>query len=318
MAVLTVTLNPALDVWASTPRVEPERKLHCTESELTPGGGGINVARAIHRLGGRAVALFPVGGSSGELLCDLLVSEGVPICPVPVAGLTRESVAIKETETGRSYRFVLPGPTFEDRDLEACIDEMRRRVEPGSFVVVSGSLPRGTEPDRLALLMTAADDCAALTVVDTSGPALAVAARHGAYLIKPSLNELRIQEDALESDEAIVRAARRLLGRGPNGAVLVSLAARGALLVTADGPALMVHAPAVPTVSPVGAGDSLVAAVVLAIERGLDLREAARQGVAAGTAATMAVDHTLCHADDVARLLPFVYVSELEPARVPG
>jgi 6-phosphofructokinase 2 len=147
-----------------------------------------------------------------------------------------------------------------------------------------------------------------------------VAARHGAYLIKPSLNELQTHAGVLDSDDAIAQAARRLLDSGPNEGVLVSLAARGALLVTADGTALMVHAPPVPTVSPVGAGDSLVAAVVLAVERGLDLREAARQGVAAGTAATMAADHTLCHADDVAHLLPLVHVSELEADNtlVPG
>src|SRR3954468_20520473 len=105
--ILTVTFNPALDVCANVGVVTPHHKLHCDDASRTPGGGGINVARAIHRLGGEATALFPFGGSTGQLLCDLLVAEGVPIAGVPVAGVTREDFAVRESSTAREYRFVL-------------------------------------------------------------------------------------------------------------------------------------------------------------------------------------------------------------------
>src|SRR5215207_9826896 len=106
--IVTLTLNPAIDVCAAVPALEPERKLHCTDAETSPGGGGVNVARAIHRLGGIATAVFPCGGSTGALLCELLDAEGVTIVPVAASGITRENFAVTELSTGRQYRFVLP------------------------------------------------------------------------------------------------------------------------------------------------------------------------------------------------------------------
>jgi 6-phosphofructokinase 2 len=301
MTILTVTLNPALDVWASVPTVEPGRKLHCTDAELTPGGGGINVARAIARLGGNAAALFPAGGSSGELLCDLLRHEGLPIRPVPIAGITRESFSVRELDTGHQYRFVLPGPTLSDDELQACITEMVRDADHGPFVVLSGSLPTGMRAERFADVIAAARQHGGRVVVDTSGPALTMAAQTGVYLLKPSVNELSGHAGhRLTTSEEIAAAARDLLE---------SLADAGALLVTVDEPPIMIHAPTVSVVSAVGAGDSLVAGMLMALEQGHGLLEAARRGVAAGSAATMAAAHTLCHTDDVARLLPLVRTS---------
>ena len=308
--IVTVTLNPALDVWATTPVVQPERKLHCTDAELTPGGGGINVSRAVQRLGGSSTALFPVGGSSGELLCDLLTREGLTLRPVPVEGMTRESFAIKEASSGRHYRFVLPGPTLTVTDFAACRRELERALSSPSLVVLSGSLPAGVEPEQLADLIELADGLGGHVVVDTSGPALRAAACAGVAFLKPSVNELgQHHGHPLADEDEIERAARALLRSGSNGAVLVSLGAAGALLVRPGSATLHLSAPAVDVVSAVGAGDSLVAAIVLALAAGEDLVTAACQGVAAGTAATLAPDHTLCHAEDVARLLPLVEVS---------
>jgi 6-phosphofructokinase 2 len=314
MTILTVTVNPALDVWASVPLVEPDHKLHCTDAELTPGGGGINVARAVRRLGGSAAALFPCGGSSGELLCDLLRHEGLSILTVPTFGITRESFSVKELDTGHQYRFVLPGPMLSDDELSACITEMVHHADPASFIVLSGSLPTGLTAERFAAVVAAARRRGARVVVDTSGPALATAAHEGTYLIKPSVNELSGHVGhRLTTIDEIAAAAVDLLNSGPNHAVLVSLAAAGALLVTADEPPTIIHAPAVQVVSAVGAGDSLVAGLLVALEDNQPLVEAARCGVAAGTAATIAAGHTLCHPDDVARLLPAVRTS---PAHV--
>ena len=122
--ILTVTLNPALDVCASVAVVTTDHKLHCDNASRTPGGGGINVARAIHRLGGEATAFFPYGGSTGQLLCDLLAAEGVPTAGLPVAGVTREDFAVREESTGREYRFVLPGAPLTPGEADRCIEEI--------------------------------------------------------------------------------------------------------------------------------------------------------------------------------------------------
>src|SRR5262249_5601961 len=81
-AILTLTLNPAIDVCTEVPTLEPNRKLHCLDAQRSPGGGGINVARAVRRLGHRVMAVFPHGGSTGTLLCQLLRAEGVSIVGV--------------------------------------------------------------------------------------------------------------------------------------------------------------------------------------------------------------------------------------------
>jgi 6-phosphofructokinase 2 len=312
MTILTVTLNPALDVCAEVPVVEPDHKLHCRHTELAPGGGGINVARAIHRLGGDATALFPYGGSTGEHLCDLLLGEGVSIVGIPIAGVTREDFAVKETSTGHEYRFVLPGPMLMPSELDRCAEQVLVHAEPGSFVVLSGSIPAGADPAVLAAIVTDLREKGCFVIADTSGPALAALARAGVYLLKPSVNELSGHAGRrLECTDEIVAAAQDLLRCGPNHSVLVSLGADGALLVVAGEPAVVISSPSVLVNSAVGAGDSLVAGLVLALAHGHGLVEAARRGVAAGTAATIAEGHTLCHATDVDRLLRGVHAHRL-------
>jgi 6-phosphofructokinase 2 len=312
MTILTLTLNPAVDVCAAVSRIEPERKLHCTGAAMSPGGGGVNVARAIHRLGGFATAIFPSGGSTGALLCELLRAEGIPIRPVAATGITREDFAVTELLTGRQYRFVLPGPTLYEDELQMCVEEVRNELTPGALVVISGSLPRGVEPSQLAAIAAVVRQGGGQVVVDTSGPALSAAARTGVYLLKPSVNELSGHaERPLTTDGEITNAALRLLDAGPNQAVLVSLAAAGALLVRVDEPPVRICPPAVRAISAIGAGDSLVGGLVLALERGEDVVEAARYGVAAGTAATVASGHTLSHPEDVDRILPDVLTRPL-------
>ena len=251
----------------------------------------------------------------GRSFRDLLVDEGTSIQPVAVSGTTRESLAVRETATGRYYRFVLPGPTLSDAELSSCVAAVRRIVVPGAWAVISGSLPSGVGAEHVVDVMAAAKEAGARIVVDTSGPALELAAGHGAFLLKPSLNELRRHcGGALATETAIIAAARAMLALGPNRAVLVSLGPAGGLLVQEGCPALLYHAPIVPAVSAVGAGDSLVAGVVFGLERGLNLEEATRWGIAAGTAATLAPDHTLCDRNEVMRLLPLVRVSAAESA----
>ena len=312
MTIVTVTLNPAVDVSTSVHHIQPERKLHCTGSERSAGGGGVNVARAIHRLGGAAIAVFPWGGTTGALLCDLLRGEGVPVLAVAATGITREDFAVTELTTGRQYRFVLPGPTLSAAELQSCVQAMLGALTPGSIVVLSGSLPGGVEPAQLAATAWMAREQGARVVVDTSGPALGDSARTGVYLLKPSVNELRLHAGReLTTDVEVADAARRLLEAGPNHAVLVSVAAEGALLVRGDEPPVRICPPAVRPISAIGAGDSLVGGMVLALERGHDVLEAARYGVAAGTAATISSGHGLCHPADVDRILPDVYTRPL-------
>ncbi len=308
--MLTVTLNPAVDISAQVGVIEPDRKLHCTEVGFEAGGGGVNVARAAHALGAAVSALVVVGGGSGDRLVTLLEAEGVGADPVAIAGLTRECLAVREAATGREYRFVLPGPIIDRSELAVVGDRVGTAAESEAMVIVSGSLPGGVTPDDLAVLLRVVGRSGGRLIVDTSGPALIAAASVGTTVMKPSRRELAaIAGFDLDDERAIVRAGRQLLDRGPNHDLIVSLGAAGALLVGVGGRVSRVHAPSVHALSTVGAGDSMVAAIAVALERGSDIVDATRWGVAAGTAATLSPGTGLCRRADVERLLGGVTVT---------
>jgi 6-phosphofructokinase 2 len=185
--ILTLTANPALDIATVTEIIEPSRKLRCETPRYDPGGGGINVARAVHMLGGDALAMFPAGGASGQMIEALLGDEGVPNVAVPVPGITRESLAVVERQSGRQYRFLLPGPELGAHDQERLLDTLAAQMTGMTkFVVASGSLPPGVPLDFYRRVACLARDRGARFALDTSGEALTRAGT-GIFLIKASL-----------------------------------------------------------------------------------------------------------------------------------
>ncbi len=300
--IVTVTLNPSIDTSCRVSQVMAEHKLRCSEPVHEPGGGGINVSRAVRKLGGESLALFPAGRHFGGLLKNLLRHEGVEFRQVEIAGQTRENFIVREETSGQQFRFGLPGPTMREEECGAVLtllDSLESRPE---YLVGSGSLPPGTLPDFYALLGKKAAVLGAKYIVDTSGEALCRAAESPVYLIKPNRRELSqlAGEEILEEDD-LADAALRLINEGISEIVVVSLGAGGAMLVTREG-CRRIHAPSVQAVSMVGAGDSMTAGMVLGLTRGLPIIEAAMFGVAAGTAAVMTPGTELCRREDTERL----------------
>lgn len=298
--VATLTMNPALDVATSTAKVVPTDKLRCAAPRFDPGGGGINAARVVHELGGTAVAIFPAGGPTGEVLARLLVEARLDCEAVPIAGTTRESFTVDEGSTGQQFRFVLPGPELSDAEQEALLATLARLLPVPRTLVMSGSLPPGLGPDFVARVGEVARRLGTRFLLDTSGPALRAA--RGAFLVKPNLREMGEalgREVRGEADEAA--GARDLIGRGIAEVVLLSLGARGALLVADGIEERFAPIPVVPR-SAVGAGDSMLGAVALALAQGRPLAEAARYGMAAGSATLMTPGTELCRRADVERL----------------
>ncbi|MDP1632935.1 MAG: 1-phosphofructokinase family hexose kinase [Caulobacter sp.] len=309
--IITLTLNPAIDVSTSVERVEPAVKLRCGESRRDPGGGGINVARVIRRLGGEALAIFPAGGVTGELLVALLAAEGVPTLAVPIAGDTREDMTVTERATGLEYRFVLQGPQLSWTEWRGCLDAT---VQPGDgqgFIVASGSLPPGVPDDFLVRLASVARTAGERVVLDTSGPALKAALRQGVYLIKPNLRELEdLTGETLDTDARRLAAARRLIADGAAEVIALTLGDQGAILVTAD-QAWRAPALDITPVSSVGAGDSFLGGMVHALASGQSLEDSFRMGLAAGSAALASPGTDLCQAEAVLALLPKVALQPL-------
>ncbi len=309
--ILTITLNPALDVATSCDQLQPSHKLRCTHAERFPGGGGINVARVVQRLGGDCLALYLAGGVVGDRLHKLLQAEQVPSHRLPIADETRESFSVLETSTGREYRFVLPGPDVSAMEWQACVDYLVA-VEPAPrYVVLSGSLPPTMAVDSYAQLAALARSRGCKVVLDSSGAPLAAALASGVHLIKPSLRELSDLTGAqLEHESQWRTAAESLVKGGSADLVALSLGERGAMLFSAQG-AWRADALKVDVKSTTGAGDSFLAAMVWALNQQMAAPDAFRYGVAAGSAALLHTGTNLCRADDVAHLLRQVQVTSL-------
>lgn len=309
--ILTITLNPALDIATSCDSLVPSHKLRCAHAEYFPGGGGINVARVIQRLGGDCQALYLAGGAVGQRLQALLAAEHVPSHHMPIADETRESFSVRETRTGREYRFVLPGPQVSAQEWQACLDHLATMETAPRYVVLSGSLPPGLPDDSYAQLTRQAARRGSQVVLDSSGPALSAALRQGVFLVKPSLRELADWAGCtLDGEAAWAATATQLVREGCASLVALSLGEQGALLASADG---VWHAEAlkVPVASTTGAGDSFLAAMVFALAGGLSPVEALRHGVAAGSAALLHAGTRLCDPADVQRLVAQVRIRAL-------
>jgi len=299
--IVTLCMNPALDITTSTESVRPTDKLRCAAARYDPGGGGINVAHVADVLGARSAAVFPAGGLAGELVNNLLVAEGLAVHRIPIGGATRESVTVNELSTERQYRFVLPGPELTVAEQTECLLQLRRAAAHASIVVASGSLPPGVPEDFYQQVANVCADINTMFLLDTSGAGLRNVTA-GVFLLKPSLRELReCVERELTTEAEQIGAARELIDRGAAECVLVSLGAHGALLVTRD--RAQRFAPvSVPPGSGVGAGDAMVAGVAVGLTRGWPLTEAVRLGIAAGAATLLTPGTAPCTREDTERL----------------
>jgi len=299
--IVTLTLNPTIDKSVSVDRVVAEHKLRCSAPRFEPGGGGINVTRAVNKLGGTARALWTRGGATGELLEQLLDAEDIDHYPLPVAGLTRENLIVDETVSDQQYRFGMPGEALRDEELQDCLTRLGRLDPVPDYLVLSGSLPPGAPIDTYARIARAVPE-GSRVILDTSGEALRQSLQERLFLIKPNLRELgQLAGRELEDDTDIREVARGLIGEDRVTVVVTSLGAGGVTVTTADAHH-HVRAPTVPIRSKVGAGDSTVAGIVLALARGKTILEAVRFGVAAGAAAVMSAGTELCGRDDTERL----------------
>ncbi len=300
--VITLTFSPCIDKSASIPALVPEKKLKCTLAKMDPGGGGINVARAIVKLGGKATAVYPAGGYTGHMLTQLLDEEEVPSIVIKMKNETRENVIILEKENNRQYRFGFPGAELEEVEWKECIDAIDNEKDL-SFIVASGSLPPGVPDDVYATLAKVARAKNAKLVVDTSGEALKNAVEEGVYMLKPNLGELAILagKKHLDDDE-VEKVARDIIEKGGCEIMVVSMADKGAMLITKD-ESFTVLPPKVEVKSTVGAGDSMVAGIVFALAENKSLREALEFGVASGTAATLQPGTELCSRENTEDLL---------------
>lgn len=299
--ILTITLNPAIDKSTSIKAMVPEKKLRCAQPKFEPGGGGINVSRAIKKLGGTSTALFLSGGRTGEFFETLVAQETIDAIAIPFNGYTRENLIVFDESASIQYRFGMPGPVFNSFEWRACLNILEQ--ESGyEYVVLSGSNPPGIPAEFYRSAAQMVKSKKAKLIIDTSGDALVHALGVGVFLAKPNLGELSTLCGVAELDTTTVaQAARSIIAKGNCEVMVVSMGASGAMLFTAT-EQHHVAAPPVKIKSTVGAGDSMVAGILVAILKGWPWKNVLQYGVASGTAATINPGTALCGIGDVEKI----------------
>ena len=298
--ILTITLNPAIDKSTVTDLIQPEVKQRCSDVMNEPGGGGINVSKALKKLKAESIALFPACGHNGEKLKSLLKAEEIPFHSIDSSVETRENWVVLESETNHQFRFTFPGKSIEESVFKNLIDDIRS-FSP-TYVIASGSLPPGLPAHFYGLIVKTANSVGAKCIVDTSGPALQALKGKHAFLIKPNIGELckMLNVDSLQNNE-VADAAQQAVRDGFAELIAVSMGPDGAWLVTED-EKHFASAPVVKKKSTVGAGDSMVAGITYMLQQHQPLQQVINFGVACGSAATMNEGTQLFKIEDVHKL----------------
>ncbi|GBQ30212.1 hexose kinase [Gluconacetobacter azotocaptans] len=280
--IATLTLNPAVDVACVAAEVRPTQKIRTADERLDPGGGGINVARVIHELGGQTLAVIMTGGVTGRLVEELLDQAGVPWKSLPIGGRTRICLNVQERASHLEYRFVSEGPLIDEAEWRNSL-AILETLDAG-WVVASGSLPRGVPDDFYARAAAVGARRGWRLAVDTSGAALRAVVGQGVDLLKLSHGEFEsLVGHPVQGQDALATEIGRVLRAGAARMIAVSLGPDGAWLGSAAGLTYLA-APPVQVRGAVGAGDSFMAGLVLGLTRGMPPDEALALAVAAGSA----------------------------------
>jgi 6-phosphofructokinase 2 len=296
MGILTVTLNPALDLETRTGALVPGHKLRCAPPRIDPGGGGINVARAIQVLGGEARAAVAVGGPVGTGLVDRMTAGGLDVSALPAPGETRQNLSVIEETTGAQYRFIFPGPEWTATDLDLAQAALLPLVQPGDLVVLSGSVPPGLAPSAMKDLARALKAAGGAVIADTSGAALAELAAAGLGLKVLRMDQAEAEDlvgRKLLTAQETADVGADLVAAGAAEIAILARGAEGSVLTTAS-ERWFAPAADVPVVSVTGAGDSFVAGATLALSRGMSLSEVLCWGACAASAAVTTEATELC------------------------
>ncbi len=311
--IITITFSPCIDKSTSIPELIPEKKLLCSSPKLEPGGGGINVARALKKLGEDAIAIFPSGGYTGKYFNHLMEAENISSKIIDIENETRENIIVLDESINAQYRFGMPGTELSEKEWKKCLEAVEE-INDISYIVASGSLPLGVPVNIYARLAGIAKKKNARLIVDTSGEALKEAAERGVYLLKPNLGELSfLAGKAKLKPDDIIEVSQQVIAKGMCEVIVISMGMAGAYFITKD-MVEVIKAPQVKRKSTVGAGDSMVAGIVYFLSTGKSLAEAVQFGVACGTAATMNPGTELCKKEDAYRLLSLIQKNSAIPA----
>ncbi len=307
--IYSVTLNPALDRAIFVERLLQDDTTRIIQEKLYAAGKGIDVSRVIHELGGESVAMGLVGGYDGMQLEGLLINAGVMTDFTRISGETRTNIILKEKSTANQFVISAAGPEVTASEIGQLYQDILE-IRDMTYLVLSGSLPRGVSPNLYGQLMLAGKKNGSFILLDTDGKTLEQSIEYQPTAIKPNIHELsRLVDNRLESEAEIISACQKIHQKGIRY-ILLSRGKNGLILST-EKEMIKAFSPPIEVESSVGAGDSAVAGSVMAHSQGKDLSDCIRLACAAGAATAETPGTELCHRANVEKILPNVHISSL-------
>ena len=311
--VATITMNPSIDLFAETERLVENGKTRCHDTSNEPGGGGINVARNLHRFGVDVVAILTAGGLHGKMLKHILEREAFSCQCIDISDETRQSLAVTEKASGKLFHLVFPGPELQESEWQQCLDTLETLQPTPDYLVLSGSLPGGVPDNFYGTLARSAVDRGTRVILDTSGKALSSSAGKGIYLAKLNFGEFsELGYSGSGEYSEILEAMGKMVDEGLADNLIVTLDADGALLASSAAEKLHARPPKTQVVSHVGAGDSFVSVLLYQLDSGKTMARAFPYGVAAAAAKVSTPGNQLMDLEKVKPIVKKVTTQEFD------
>jgi 1-phosphofructokinase/tagatose 6-phosphate kinase len=318
--IITVTLNAALDKSLEVPNFTPGRRHRTVDQQTMPGGKGVNIARAIKRLGQPVIATGLAGGATGNRIVEALNDEAILNAFVRIREESRTNTAVLDPTTGQHTEINERGPSVSARELELFRDKLLYLAKGASICVFAGSLPRGVDADVYAGLIRDVRKLGVTTMLDTEGEPLRLAVRAEPDVVTP--NEI-------ESEELVGHEFNGVDDRAQAVVEIARLGAAEAIMTVSDGCYAQVLEGGVPTLyrvtveeqearSRIGSGDAFLAGYVASHYAGRSAVDCLRFGVACGAESTQHIGAGIVEPAKVERLLDEVRAERVQiPAEIP-
>lgn len=283
--ITTITLNPAIDLTLNIKQFNEDDSNRVTSSRKDPGGKGINVSRIVKSLGDSPITLAMLGGFAGEELGNLMRKENIYIWSVNTKQETRTNITIT-TADGKQTRLNQRGPQVSQAEFREMLKMVDVIADNSSFLVLSGSLSPGLNSDAYLQMIKRAkrSNSDIKIVLDCDGKTFNEGLKGKPFIVKPNVHETeRILNLKINNEKELISAARKLQQKGAQN-VTISRGAKGIIALTSNGELYKVTPPKVKVESTVGAGDSFIAGLILALHKGKSFDNALINGVATSSA----------------------------------
>lgn len=312
--IVTVTLNAAIDRTLVVPNFQPGHRHRASAGFQSAGGKGINVARALKRLGAPVVCTGLAGGRTGTRLVEELTNEGILNDFVRIREESRTSITVLDP-TSNAYTEVNEwGPEVSEDELDMLREKLDYLAQRAEFVVLAGSLPRGVDPGVYGALVRDLARRQLLAVLDTEGEPLRLGVEAEPYLVSPNQQEAEALVGHEFDDEDLAAALDEVAALGARNVIVTQHTGCYALLrEDRDELRVRARAPHVEPTSTVGAGDTLLAGFIAARVSGRSFDDAVRSAVAAGAASVLEPGPGRFDSREASRLTPLVTLERLEP-----